>query len=97
MKKQLKELKTNMIIDVILDRKDGANIIERGGKLFTSPTYKPGRFYQQVASYGEIAFPITEALDGGEEADVKQALRDYIKENDYNLELLQYIDSVEWL
>ena len=50
-----------MIIDLILDRVDGK-------------PYVPADFYRSVAEYGtvfpEIVFPITGALDGGEETDV---------------------------
>lgn len=78
----------SMIIDLILNRKDGM-------------TYSPKKFYDDVMGYYEtwpkIAGPIAEALDSGEEADVKAALCRYIKEQDYNPSICVYINSVKWL
>ena len=73
-----------MIVDLILNRKDGVN-------------YRVENFYRQVANYGEIGFDITEALDNGEEFDVKRELCNYIKENGYNSNINNYINNVEWL
>lgn len=77
-----------MIIDLILDRKDGA-------------FYNPHDFYMEVASYGYLtpvhSERITRAMDSGEEEDVRRELMNYIHQNGYNEELKDYIESVRWL
>ena len=77
-----------MIIDLILDRKDGSS-------------YDPRTFYNSVQEYGEsfgkIAFDISEKMDNGEEDDVKRALCNYIIQQNYNLNILLFILSVDWL
>lgn len=73
-----------MIIDLILDRKDGEE-------------YTAEQFYRDVFDYGEIGWDITRAMDEGEEEDVKKALKKYIVEQGYNIEICKYIDSEEWL
>lgn len=76
-----------MLIDLILDRKDGQ-------------PYNAKKFYDAVTSYLDT-FPcyigVARALDGGTEADVIDELCDYIKSQDYNLDLCDYISSVKWL
>jgi hypothetical protein len=47
--------------------------------------------------YGEVGFGITAAMDGGTEEDVKRELCKYIKDNEYNMELCEYINKVNWL
>jgi hypothetical protein len=71
-----------MVVDCILDRKDG------------SP-YNPREFYQDMLAYE--ANDISRAMDEGTEEDVKKALCDYIKFNDYNPAICDYINSVNWL
>ena len=76
-----------MIIDLILDRKDGAY-------------YDPVEFGFQVAEYAgifECAEPILKALENGTEKAVKLALCDYILSNGYNPEICSYVYSVSWL
>ncbi len=73
-----------MIIDLILDRKDGVK-------------YSPKSFYDGVVGYGDIGDDISLALDSGEERDVKRELSKYIIDNDYNYEIIGYIQSVQWL
>ena len=73
-----------MIIDLILDRKDGY-------------PYKAKEFYNDVFNYGEIGFDITRAMDSGPEEDVKRELCDYIIRNDYNPKICNYINRVTWL
>ena len=73
-----------MIIDLILDRKDGYK-------------YNVEDFYRDCVEYGEVGFEITRALDSGTEKDVKQALCNYIIENGYNKNICKYINSVNWL
>jgi hypothetical protein len=82
-----------MIIDLILDRKDGDNV-------FTENGYKPytaERFYRQLVEYGEIGFDIQRAFDGGTEQDIKRELCRYIDEQEYNPEIKNYVNSVIWL
>lgn len=77
-----------MIIDLILDRKDGVE-------------YDPREFYNEVMGYRdtfpELADPITMAMDEGNEEDVRNALKDYIDKAGYNSTLKDYIDSEDWL
>lgn len=73
-----------MIIDLILDRYHG-------------DAYDPKKFYDAVMDYEEgTEYPISRALDGGEEEDVKRALCDYI-DGEYNPNIKKYINAVEWL
>lgn len=77
-----------MIIDLILDRKDGC-------------PYSPKDFYKEVQEYGEIfgnvAWNITRAMDEGTEQDIKKELCRYITEQGYNPNICDYINSVNWL
>lgn len=73
-----------MVIDLILDRKDGKE-------------YNPEEFYKGVRDYGQIGWDITEAMDEGEEKDVKRTLKNYIIDNEYNDKIAEYIDTVDWL
>ena len=73
-----------MIIDCILDRKDGV-------------PYRPEKFYRDIFGYGEISFDITAAMDYGTENDVRNALCEYVLQNDYNPAICGYIHSVKWL
>lgn len=77
-----------MIIDLILDRRDGAEYIQE-------------EFYNNVADYGitwpDLAGPILEAMNHGSEKDVKKALCNYIEEAGYNMDICKYINSVEWI
>lgn len=73
-----------MIVDLILDRKDGEE-------------YTPEQFYRDVFDYGEIGWNITRAMDEGTEQDVKKALCQYIMDNNYSCDIATYIDSVDWL
>lgn len=77
-----------MIIDLILDRKDG-------------DPYSPKDFYNEVMEYSGIfngiGDEITRAMDSGTEDDVRKALCEYIKKNKYSLEICDYINSVRWI
>lgn len=75
-----------MIIDVILDRKDGAI------------DYAPETHLKAIYDYATDArmSDIARALDSGNEADVRAALMCYISTCGYPLELLDYIASVRW-
>lgn len=71
-----------MVIDYILDRKDGYG-------------YDVKEFYDVCMAYEE--FDIARALDGGTEKDVKKALCDYVIDNDYPKSICKYINSENWL
>ena len=71
-----------MVIDYILDRKDGYG-------------YDVKEFYDVCMAYEE--FDIARALDGGTEKDVKKALCDYVIYNDYPKSICKYINSENWL
>lgn len=76
-----------MIIDLILDRQDGTE-------------YIPSIFYNDVREYENIfnlGSHISLALDYGTEADVKRALCGYIDSNNYNPEIKNFINNVDWL
>jgi predicted DNA-binding WGR domain protein len=77
-----------MIIDSILDRKDGEK-------------YDPEEFYRYVRdeedALGSKEWPISRALDSGTEDDVKNALCKYITDNEYNPKICDYVKSVNWL
>lgn len=74
-----------MIIDLILDRKDGEK-------------YNPRQFYAEVMEYGgNDANATTRAMDGGTEQYVKFALCAYVLNNDYNPEICDYINGQSWL
>lgn len=73
-----------MIIDLILDRKDGV-------------PYDPAQFYRDVSCYGKIGHGITRALDYGEDLDIRRELCAYIDREGYNAKIKRYVNSVEWL
>lgn len=75
-----------MIIDIILDRRDGAI-------KYTAATHLKAIYdYATDAHMSDIAA----AVDGGTEDDVKAALMCYISTCGYPLELLDYIARVRW-
>ena len=77
-----------MIIDLILERKDGA-------------PYNPHTFYTNVMGYGEIwpelAHPIAEAMDSGTNEDVQRTLCGYIMSEGYNPAICGYIVNTDWI
>ena len=75
-----------MIIDIILDRKDGA--IRYNANKHLKAIYD----YATDAGMTELAT----AVDGGSEDDVKAALMCYISAGGYPLDLLDYIARVRW-
>lgn len=75
-----------MIIDIILDRKDGA--ISYDAKTHLKAIYD----YATDAHMSDIAT----AVDSGNEDDVKAALMCYISTCGYPLDLLDYIARVRW-
>ena len=84
----------NMIVDLILDRKDNAL---DGVGLEEKAKYNAHDFYMACMSYGRIADDITKAMDGGTEEDVQAALCKYISDNEYNPLLVAYICRLNWL
>ena len=75
-----------MIIDIILDRREGA--IDYDAATHLKCIYD----YATDAGMTELAT----AVDGGNEDDVKAALMRYISTCGYPLELLDYIAGVRW-
>lgn len=75
-----------MIIDIILDRKDGAI------------SYDASKHLKAIYDYATDAgmTELATAVDGGTEDDVKAALMCYIATCGYPLELLDYIASMRW-
>lgn len=73
-----------MIIDLVLNRKDGK-------------AYNPKEFYNEVSQYGSIGFDIADAMDSGTEEQVKRSLARYIVNENYNLDIITYINSQNWL
>ena len=77
-----------MIIDLILDRKDG-------GK------YNPKDFYQSTQKYNitfhGIGNEILNAMDDGTEEEMQKALCNYIDKQNYNPDIKNYINSQNWL
>ena len=77
-----------MIIDLILDRKDGHE-------------YSARAFYSEVVAHSASnptdSATIATAFRLGKEKMVRFALCNYIRNNGYNEEICEYINSVEWL
>ena len=73
-----------MIVDLILDRREGKK-------------YKASEFYRGCFVYGDIGTDITAAMDYGSEKDVKDALKQYIEDQEYNQDIKSFIDAVDWL
>lgn len=75
-----------MIIDIILDRQDGAI------------DYAPETHLKAIYDYATDArmTDIARVLDSGNEADVRAALMRYIKVCGYPSALLDYVASVRW-
>lgn len=76
-----------MIIDLILDRKDGL-------------AYNPISFYNSCKRYEKsfgFHFSISRAMEGGVEQKVKHLLCEYIFSQGYNPEICDYVNSVNWM
>ena len=76
-----------MIIDMILDRKDGI-------------PYDPGRFYSYCLgeeSIFKFDRTITRAMDYGTEDDVREALCSYVIRAGYNPDICNYVRRKKWL
>lgn len=75
-----------MIIDLILDRKDGKE-------------YNAKQFYNRVMEYENDmnSFAISTALDSGNEKDIRKMLCIYITRNGYNPEICNFINELNWI
>ena len=73
-----------MVIDKILDRKDGV-------------PYSPEAFYRDIRPYGAIGDGISLAMDEGTEADVKRELVKYLDVKGYPPDIDEYVESVDWI
>lgn len=77
-----------MIIDLILDRRDGKS-------------YEPREFYNDVMEYRTTtpyeADAITRAMDNDNEEEMKKAIAYYILDNGYPTDILQWVLEQEWL
>lgn len=71
-----------MIIDEILDRKDGAQ-------------YNPRDFYAYCME--DQADDITRAMDSGDNLEVIRALSRYIIVNEYNPAIIAYVVANDWI
>jgi uncharacterized metal-binding protein len=75
-----------MVIDLILDRKDGKE-------------YDKNTFFKEVLEYSKDGnfYDISNAFGMGSEKDVKNALCDYIDRNEYNPAIKAFIKQSKWL
>ena len=84
-----------MIIDLIIVRKDRLEYTPQGDN------YSPKKFYDDVMGYynsfPEIVLPLANALDSGEENDVRKALANYIINQNYSIDLVKWIFTKKWL
>ena len=76
-----------MIIDLILDRKDGENYNAKNAY----------NYITEQESLFDSNYPISRAFDMGTNQDVQKALCKYITSGDYNPEIIEYINSVKWV
>lgn len=81
--------------------KEWFNTLPKHKQVLTSKPYNVHDFYWQVHEYDcvfkGIGQNILNALDNGTEQDVKNALCNYVKNGQYNTDICEYINSVEWL
>ena len=76
-----------MIIDLILDRQDGA-------------IFRAWEFGNEIADYAEVfdcAKPILEAIEKEDEEATKAALCQYVIKQGYNPQICDYINSENWV
>lgn len=76
-----------MIIDLILDRYNGA-------------AYNAKQFYTDVLDYEntlELSYDITIAMDYANNEEVQKTLCKYIDDNNYNANIKAFINAVNWL
>jgi len=83
-----------MIIDEILDRK----CAEEEGDF---EWYNPHDFYmycmEESGIFDGIGDAITRAMDFGTENDVRNAICNYIIDQNYNPDICKYVRSVQWI
>ena len=79
-----------MIIDRILDRKG----FEEDGVM---DYYNPREFYHDMMAYGGSGINIARAMDCGTEDDVRKELCGYIDRNNYNPQIKEFINKVNWI
>lgn len=77
-----------MIIDRILDRYDAEQ--------FGDFSYNAHDFYMEIFGYGRIGDGITRAMDGGTEEDTQKALAEYVRKNEYNPRIIEWIYQRVW-
>lgn len=74
-----------MLIDAILDRMDGQE-------------YSPKALYNYLNGWaGGLYDDVCRALDCGDNEDVQRVLCEYIENEGYNMDICEYIRSVDWL
>jgi hypothetical protein len=75
-----------MIIDIILDRKNGKE-------------YNADEFFEQLAQYSKAIndLSICNAFGMGTEKEVKDSLCNYVTGYGYNTEICKFINKVKWL
>lgn len=74
-----------MLIDAILDR--------RGGQ-----EYSPKALYDYLNGWvGGLYDNVCRALDCGDNEDIQRVLCEYIENEGYNMDICEYICSVDWL
>jgi rRNA pseudouridine-1189 N-methylase Emg1 (Nep1/Mra1 family) len=88
-----------MLIDLILDRKDGKNVVVKDGKCYTTSQYDAKRFYNNIEEYNQVFDGIHNdllmALDSGVNKDIQRELNIYIVKENYNPDIIKYINSVD--
>lgn len=94
---QIKEGATHYITYPNMSKKFIGEVDNGDGTISVPLAYNPKQFYLDVMEYGKTGYNITRAMDGGEEYDVKRELARYIIDNRYSLEIISYINSVNWL
>ena len=78
-----------MIIDLILDRKDGY-------------PYDAHEFYNEIRDYERLGIGVSDerisiAMDYGDNRDVQRVLCEYIHRNSYPKEIQDYVRSQVWV
>jgi len=76
-----------MIIDLILNRKEGEPYVARDAYVYIT----------EHESLFNKEYPISRAFDAGSNKDVQNALSKYILDGGYNPEIIKYVKSVEWV
>lgn len=72
-----------MLVDFILDRMEGVEYDQR--------------VLYAYCQEEEIYWGVARALDGGDNEDIRRELCGYIEDEGYNMDICEYIRSVNWL